>query len=72
MPEANSDPILSNSPARLQTLTPDPAHKPKLLSHNDAKATKIYTHVLNRGPEAVRNPMDGLQALGRGVLDGPA
>ena len=30
MPEANSAPILSNSPSRLPTLAPDPAHKPKL------------------------------------------
>jgi hypothetical protein len=60
MPEANSDPILSNSPARLQTLTPDPAHKPKLLGHNDAKTTNSYTHVLDCGPEAVRSLVDGL------------
>jgi hypothetical protein len=72
MPEVTSAPILSNPPIRLPPLAPDPAHKPKLLSHNDAKITKSYTHILNRGGEAVRSPMDGLQALGRGVLGGPA
>jgi hypothetical protein len=60
MPEANSAPILPNPPSRLPSLAPDPTHEPKLLSHNDAKTTKIYTHVLNRGPEAVRRPVDGL------------
>jgi hypothetical protein len=32
MPEANSASILSNSPTRLQSLTPDPAQKLNTLS----------------------------------------
>ncbi len=32
----------------------------ELLGHNDVKSTMIYTHVLNRGPGAVRSPADGL------------
>ena len=32
----------------------------ELLGHNDVKITKIYTHVLNRGPAGVRSPGDGL------------
>ena len=34
-----------------------------LLSHRDVSTTMIYTHVLDRGPAAVRNPPDRL--LGR-------
>lgn len=30
----------------------------ELLGHKDAKTTMIYTHVLNRGPKAVRSPLD--------------
>lgn len=30
----------------------------ELLGHADVKTTMIYTHVLNRGPKAVRSPLD--------------
>jgi site-specific recombinase XerD len=30
----------------------------ELLGHRDVRATMIYTHVLNRGPKAVRSPLD--------------
>jgi hypothetical protein len=37
----------------------------ELLAHRDVRTTMIYTHVLDRGPGAVRSPLDGL-------VDGPA
>jgi integron integrase len=30
----------------------------ELLGHKNVQTTKIYTHVLNRGPKAVRSPLD--------------
>ncbi|MBL8730635.1 MAG: integron integrase [Planctomycetes bacterium] len=32
----------------------------KLLGHRDVRTTMIYTHVLGRGPQGVRSPLEGL------------
>ena len=32
----------------------------ELLGHEDVRTTVIHTHVLNRGPVAVRSPLDSL------------
>ena len=32
----------------------------KLLGHADVKATEIYTHVMDKGTEALPNLLDGL------------
>ena len=32
----------------------------ELLGHKDVSITMIYTHVLNRGGQGVRSPVDGL------------
>jgi hypothetical protein len=35
----------------------------ELLGHKDVSTTMIHTHVLNRGPGAVRSPADNLVSL---------
>src|SRR5213593_3043500 len=40
----------------------------ELLGHRDVTTTMIYTHVLNRGPGAVRSPAD---LLAKGSADQP-
>jgi len=37
-----------------------------LLGHRDVRTTMIYTHVLNRGPAAVRSPADRLLEVTEG------
>jgi hypothetical protein len=34
----------------------------ELLGHRDVRTTMIYTHVLDRGPGAVRSPLDAMAA----------
>lgn len=35
----------------------------KLLGHRDVRTTMIYTHVLNRGPDGVRSPLEGIAGM---------
>jgi hypothetical protein len=44
----------------------------EILGHRDVRTTMIYTHVLNRGPAAVRSPADLLvSGTPRGLLSEP-
>ena len=40
------------------------------LGHRDVRTTMMYTHVLNRGGEGVRSPLDALKRPRRGSLSG--
>ena len=45
----------------------------KLLGHRDVRTTMIYTHVLGRGPQGVKSPLEGLARggeVGGGLGDG--